>query len=113
MRTPQSIRQHSHRKPAVGWPLSIHLALRWLRFREQASFWAMRSSCDIGNAVSTRAREQAPVQLLPQPGGFEGLGRGVKGPEPNHPGVAEGPYVSSISWLLPFSRPYMRTTTTT
>ena len=47
MRAPQSIRQHSHRKPAAGRPPFIHSALRSLRSRHQSSLWAMRSSCDI------------------------------------------------------------------
>src|SRR5829696_4957383 len=43
--------------------------------------------------MANDARREAVSGLLRQPGGFEGLGRGVKGPEPNHPGVAEGPHV--------------------
>jgi hypothetical protein len=43
-RSLQSVRQHSHRKPAVGWPLSIHPALRLLRSRHQSSLCAMHCS---------------------------------------------------------------------
>ena len=36
-RSMQSARQHSHRNPATGWPLSIHFALRSLRWRHHDS----------------------------------------------------------------------------
>ena len=89
IRTPQSSRQHSQRKPAAIWPPAIHCSLRSLRSRHQSSLCATRSSREFGgwegSAKTGQAYRRQARRSTPRRGHASGIHRRAVTGSPRRP----------------------------